>query len=117
MIDQSIVTHSCTVTRQGTTTSAAGDTVSDGTYAATAIVDEPCIAEPVSGEAPADQRRTPSRSTWVVLLKPGADVRIRDRIAITDAVGTTTCMVMDARHYSYPVQVAHTRLTCQEVAG
>lgn len=118
MISSSLVTHRAAVTRQGTRTSDAGDTVSSGVYAATTITDEPCIAEEIGGSAPASQQRTPARNTWTVLLAPGLDIRPRDHVTLTAASGSTTvCMVTESRSFDVPASIAHTRLTCEEVTG
>lgn len=118
MISRSLVSHRATVTRRGTRTSDAGDTVPAGTYSATSIVDEPCIAEPIGGSTPAAVERETSRAAWTVLLDPGLDIRTRDRILLVGATGpTVACDVTEVRRFDVPAQIAHIRLTCQEVTG
>lgn len=118
MISTALVTHRATVTRQGTRTSDAGDTVTDGIFAAIGITDVPCIAEEVGGAAPARQQRTQATGTWVVLVNPGLDIRPRDRITLTSPSGrATVAAVIEVRDYDVPARVAHSRLTCEEVTG
>lgn len=118
MIASSLVTHTATITRRGTRTSDAGDTVLSGTYAATAVVDEPCIAEEMSGDSPPQQGRTAATGGWTVLVNPGLDISPRDRITLTGLSGSvTTAMVSEVRRFDTPAHVAHMRLTCEEVAG
>lgn len=118
MIAQGLATHHATVTRQGTRTSAAGDTVANGVYVATSIVDEPCIVEQVGGDSEPSQLRARSRASWTVLLDPGLDVRTRDRVLLVGLTGPVVeAMVTEVRRFDGPPQVAHLRLSCLEVTG
>jgi hypothetical protein len=118
VITSSLVTHTATVTRRGTRTSDAGDTVTSGVYAATSVVAVPCIAEESSGGSPALQQRASTTGGWIVLVNPGLDIRPRDRITLTGATGgVVTAMVTEVRRFDVPAAVAHMRLTCQEVTG
>ena len=118
MIAGGLATHLATVTRQGTRTSDAGDTVPNGVYVATSIVAQPCIVEQVGGDSEAAVLRARSRASWTVLLDPGLDVRTRDHVLLTGLTGSVVeAMVTEVRRFDGPKQVAHMRLTCLEVTG
>ena len=118
MIPTSLITHRATVTRQGMRTSNAGDTVADGIYVATPMVDVECCAEQVSGGTDPVQQRKRSRSRWDVYLGPATPVLVRDRVSLIDTYGMENVVdVVEVRRYSALDGVAHVRLSCEEVTG
>jgi hypothetical protein len=119
VIPAALVTHTAVVSRQGTRTSAAGDTVTDGDPEPVRGGRHPCVAEQVSGGTDAIVQRARWRATWHVSFDPGADVQVRDQVELIDLAGggSRTVTVVEVRTFSRPAQVAHVWARCEEVNG
>lgn len=115
----SLLTHSCTITRRGTRTSDAGDTVETGVWDVKVAERVPCFAQQLSGTTSPVNARERRSSGWRVLLDGSYPVTVlpRDRVIVTIAGTTHTLTVIEVRPVSDPVRVHHIRLEAEEVIG
>jgi hypothetical protein len=116
----SLLTHTCTVTRQGTCTSDAGDTVATGVWDDVLATRVPCLAQQVSGTTDAQQQRERWTARWRVFIDPAHVPALlpRDRITVTlPSCQTYVLTVTEVRAASQPGRVHHVQLDCEEVVG
>ena len=114
-----LLTHSCSITRQGTRTSTSGETVASGVWDQGIVTGRACFAQQLSGGTDTQQQRERFTTRWRVILDADDCPAIlpRDRVSVTIAGRSHVLTVLESRPVSHPGRVHHVRLDCEEVVG